>query len=94
VTTLHNKKLSASEGLAQFQTENIGSIGSDEWKDLLVAAKAFSEIQYDDEDLYPADKDFCLLCHQPLSKEAKQLIEAYWKFLTSNCRKKITASCS
>lgn len=86
---LHNKKLLASEGLAQFQTENIGSIGSDEWKDLLVAAKAFAEIQYDDEDLYPADTDFCLLCHQPLSKEAKQLIEAYWKFLTSTAEKNL-----
>lgn len=84
---IHNKKLSASEGLAQFETENIGSIGSDEWKDLLVAAKIFAEIQYDDEDFYPADKDFCLLCHQPLSKEAKQLFEAYWKFLTSNAEK-------
>jgi len=81
---LHNKQLSATEGLAQFKTENIGSIGSDEWKDLLIAAKAFAEIQYEDEELYPADKDFCLLCHQPLSKEAKQLIEAYWKFLTSS----------
>lgn len=86
---LHNKQLSASEGLAQFKTENIGSIGSDEWKELLIAAKAFAEIQYDDEDLYPADKDFCLLCHQPLSKEAKQLIEAYWKFLTSNAEKNL-----
>jgi ABC-type lipoprotein export system ATPase subunit len=84
---LHNKQLSATEGLAQFKTENIGSIGSDEWKDLLVAAKAFAEIQYEDEELYPADKDFCLLCHQPLSKEAKQLIEAYWKFLTSSAEK-------
>ncbi len=81
---LHNKQLSASEGLAQFKTENIGSIGSDEWKDLLVAARTFAEIQYDDEDLYPADKDFCLLCHQPLNKEAKLLIEAYWKFLSSS----------
>jgi ABC-type lipoprotein export system ATPase subunit len=84
---LHNKQLSASEGLVQFKTENIGSVGSDEWKDLLVAAKAFAEIQYEDEDLYPADKDFCLLCHQPLSKEAKRLIEAYWKYLTSNAEK-------
>jgi energy-coupling factor transporter ATP-binding protein EcfA2 len=84
---LHNKQLSASEGLAQFKTENIGSIGSDEWKDLLVAAKVFAEIQYEDEELYPADKDFCLLCHQPLSKEAKQLIEAYWKFLASSAEK-------
>lgn len=84
---IHNKKLSASEGLAQFETENIGSIGSDEWKDLLIAAKDFAEIQYDDADLYPADKDFCLLCHQQLSNEAKQLIEAYWKFLTSNAEK-------
>ena len=84
---LHNKQLSASEGLAQFKTENIGSIGSDEWKELLVAAKAFAEIQYEDENLYPADKDFCLLCHQPLSKEAKQLIEAYWKYLISNAEK-------
>jgi len=86
---LHNKQLSASEGLAQFKTENIGSIGSDEWKDLLIAAKSFAEIQYEDEDLYPDNKDFCLLCHQPLSKEAKQLIEAYWKFLTSNAEKKL-----
>ncbi|MBN1414341.1 MAG: AAA family ATPase [Bacteroidales bacterium] len=84
---LHNKQLSASEGLAQFKTEYIGSIGSDEWKDLLVAAKAFAEIQYEDENLYPAENDFCLLCHQPLSKEAKQLIEAYWKYLTSNAEK-------
>ncbi len=86
---LHNKQLSVSEGLAQFQTENIGSIGSDEWKDLLVTAKAFAKIQYDDEDLYPADKDFCLLCHQPLRKDAQQLIEAYWKFLTSNAEKNL-----
>ena len=81
---IRNKELSLSEGLAQFKTENIGSIGSDEWKDLVVAAKAFAEIQYEDEDLYPAVKDFCLLCHQPLSKEAKLLIEAYWKYLTSS----------
>jgi len=87
---LHNKKLSASEGLAQFETENIGSIGSDEWKDLLVAAKAFAGIQYEDEDSYPGDEDVCLLCHQPLNKEAKQLIEAYWKFLTSNAEKDLT----
>jgi len=84
---LHNKQLSASEGLEQFKTENIGSIGSDEWKDLLVAAKAFAEMQYEDEELYPDDKDFCLLCHQTLSKEARQLFEAYWKFLTSNAEK-------
>lgn len=84
---LHNKQLSATEGLAQFKSENIGSIGTDEWKDLLVAAKAFAEVQYEDENLYPADKDFCLLCHQPLSKEAKLLIEAYWKYLTSNAEK-------
>ncbi len=83
----HNKKLSATEGLAQFETQNIGSVGSDEWKDLLVAAKAFAEIQYEDEDLYPVDKDFCLLCHQPLNKQAKQLIEAYLKFLTSNAER-------
>lgn len=83
----HNKALSVSEGLAQFKTENIGSIGSDEWKDLVVAAKAFAEVQYEDVDLYPADKDFCLLCHQPLSKEAKLLLEAYWKYLTSSAEK-------
>jgi ABC-type cobalamin/Fe3+-siderophores transport system ATPase subunit len=83
----HNKKLSASEGLTQFKTENIESIGSDEWKDLLIAAKEFAKVQYEDEELYPADKDFCLFCHQPLSKQAKQLIEAYWKFLTSNAEK-------
>jgi len=86
---LHNKQLSASEGITQFKTENIGSIGSDEWKDLLIAAKEFAKIQNEDEELYPADKDFCLFCHQPLSKEAKQLIEAYWKFLTSNAEKNL-----
>lgn len=86
---IKNKQLSASEGLAQFKTEDIGSIGSDEWKDLIIAAKAFAEIQYEDANLYPAGKDYCLLCHQPLSKEAKQLIEAYWKYLTSNAEKNL-----
>lgn len=84
---MHSKQLSASEGLAQFKTEDIGSIGSDEWKDFLVAAKAFAEVQYDDEELYPDDKDFCLLCHQQLSKEATELIQAYWKYLTSSAEK-------
>jgi len=79
-----NKKLSISEGLAQFETEKIGSIGSDEWKDLIVAAKSFAEIQYEEKDLYPVNNDFCLLCNQTLSKEAKLLIESYWKYLISN----------
>ncbi|MBK7666661.1 MAG: hypothetical protein IPJ32_04530 [Sphingobacteriaceae bacterium] len=87
---IKNKELSVNEGLAQFKTENIGSIGSDEWKELIIAAKSFAEIQYDNVDLYPDKNDYCLLCHQSLSKEAGLLIDAYWKYLTSNAEKNLT----
>ncbi|MCX6312083.1 MAG: AAA family ATPase [Bacteroidetes bacterium] len=86
-----NKELSSKEGLAQFKTDSLENIGNKEWKNLIVAAKEFAQTQYDDEEKYPSKDDICLLCHQPLPKEAKSLIEAYWKYLTSNAERELKA---
>lgn len=79
-----NKELSSKEGLSQFKTDLLNNTGSAEWKNLIIAAKEFAMTQNEDEEVYPIKGDVCLLCRQPLSKEAKLLIEAYWIFLSSN----------
>ena len=53
------------------------------WKNFIVAAEKFSKQQKEDEAVYPESKDNCLLCHQPLSKDAENLIRNYWTFIKS-----------
>jgi energy-coupling factor transporter ATP-binding protein EcfA2 len=81
-----NKELSAKEGLTQFKTDKLKNIGSKEWKELIIAADEFAQTQHE-KNKYPTKDDVCLLCQQPLSKEAGTLLESYWKYLSSNAEK-------
>lgn len=75
-----------TEGIEGFKTDNIEGIGSDEWKNFLVAAEQFAKKQKKNT-VYPESIDNCLLCQQPLSDDAQKLISNYWTFIKSVAEK-------
>lgn len=62
------------EGMSLFKDENIELVGTDEWKDFIVAAKKY----YDD----VSQKDLCPLCGHTI--EENDIINKYWKYLESD----------
>ena len=75
-----------SEGVSNFSTEKLKEIGSDEWKSFITSADAFAKKQNPD---YPANDESCLLCHQPLDENAKDLIAKYWTFIKSEAEQNL-----
>lgn len=72
-----------AEGIESFDTDKIEGIGTAEWKSFIVAAEVFAKNQKLENADYPENGDNCLLCHQPLTVDAKNLITNYWKFIKS-----------
>lgn len=72
-----------SEGIENFKTEYIQNIGTEEWKNLIVAAQEFAKGQNQNDVAYPQEGDNCLLCQQPLTKDAQQLMSNLWTFVKS-----------
>lgn len=68
-------------GIDQFKTEFFTQTGTRSWYDFVRAAKSLSEAEQAEDKPYPQDDDKCLFCHQPLSKEARELILKLWEFL-------------
>lgn len=84
ITDCINKEdIAKSEGLENFNTDKIEGIGTTEWKNFIVAAEAFAKKQKIENFVYPEKDDNCLLCQQPLSKDAVNLIANYWQFIKS-----------
>ncbi len=87
------------EGIESFDTAKIENIGSQEWRDFILAAKSFASnqhtLKHDKDDYqnskeYPIEGDHCLLCHQPLSDEALRLLRKTWEYLKSEAEGKLT----
>jgi energy-coupling factor transporter ATP-binding protein EcfA2 len=72
-----------AEGIENFKTDKIEGIGTDEWKNFIKAAKAFAKKQKPENAVYPENGDNCILCQQPLSEDAENLICNYWQFIKS-----------
>ncbi|UBZ10714.1 AAA family ATPase [Leeuwenhoekiella palythoae] len=84
ITDCVNKKATAkAEGIENFKTDKIEGIGTEEWKNFIVAAEAFAKKQKAENGVYPENGDNCILCQQPLSGEAENLITNYWQFIKS-----------
>jgi len=83
IDCIEKEATSKAEGIENFKTDKIQNIGTVEWKNFIVAAEKFAKQQKDDEAIYPESNDNCLLCHQPLSDDAKNLIQNYWTFIKS-----------
>jgi energy-coupling factor transporter ATP-binding protein EcfA2 len=72
-----------AESIENFETDKLQGIGTPEWKDFIIAAESFAKVQKEENAVYPENADNCLLCQQPLSEEAQQLISNYWIFIKS-----------
>lgn len=84
ITDCLNKEAKATaEGIKKFKTDKIEGVGTEEWKNFIVAAEAFAKNQKTENSVYPEEGDNCLLCHQPLSADADELIANYWVFVKS-----------
>jgi energy-coupling factor transporter ATP-binding protein EcfA2 len=85
-------EIAKNEGLENFKTDTLENVGSAEWKAFIVAANKFAIQQGDNGGPYPRDIDTCLFCRQPISAEAKKLIESYWVFIKSQAEHNATAA--
>lgn len=72
-----------AEGIENFKTDKIQGIGTEEWKNFIVAAETFAKTQKVENAIYPENGDNCLLCQQPISEEAQKLVLNYWTFIKS-----------
>lgn len=80
---LTKESTAKAEGIENFKTEKIEGIGTEEWKNFILAAEAFAKKQKPESSIYPEAGDNCLLCQQPLLENAEKLITNYWIFIKS-----------
>lgn len=75
-----------------FSGSELEGIGSDIWKELWEAARNFSVLAAYKESEYPnvSDDSRCVLCHQPLSKEARTRLISFESFVKGEMQKAAT----
>ncbi|MCE5205763.1 MAG: hypothetical protein LLF80_06640 [Porphyromonadaceae bacterium] len=89
---LEKEATAKADGIEKFKTDKIQNIGTAEWRNFIVAAENFAKQQKEGEVVYPESNDNCLLCHQPLSEGAENLIQNYWIFIKSVAEQNATQS--
>ncbi|NIA11709.1 MAG: hypothetical protein GWP10_18800 [Nitrospiraceae bacterium] len=73
----------------QFKSEHFTQTGSEVWHRFIKVAKALAEAEQIPDKPYPQHEDRCLLCQQPLSTEAHELLLRLWAFLESEAQAKL-----
>jgi hypothetical protein len=76
----------------QFTSDHFTKIGSDVWYRFIEAAKELAGAEQTPENPYPQPHNRCLLCHQPLSPEALDLLLRLWAFLEGEAQTKVEES--
>lgn len=74
-------RAAAAVGAGQFATPNLRTVGTDPWLQFVRAAQAVADKEGSPEQPYPAEGAICALCQQPLSADARDLLERLWAFL-------------
>ena len=65
----------------QFKSAHFTKTGNDVWYQFARAAKTLAEAEQSTNKPYPQPDDYCLLCQQPLTPEARNLLLRLWDFL-------------
>ncbi|HKS83575.1 MAG TPA: AAA family ATPase [Candidatus Acidoferrales bacterium] len=94
VNNLISKVQSLSEevsktGSNQFRNNNFNQTGSEAWFAFIVKAKALADAERPSGPSYPSPGDSCLLCRQPLSEPASELLRKFWAFLLSDVQSRL-----
>lgn len=74
-----------------FQNDQLPDVGTPNWQRFLEAAQDWSNDKVGNK--YPQEGDPCLLCQQPLSKEASRLIFQMWEYLKGDTQLALVESC-
>ena len=87
-------KKSAAEAAAKdvFSGAKLRGVGSDVWKELWSAAREYSEkVAYTGQEFpHVQDDSVCVLCHQPLSEEARQRFTSFESYIKGETQKQAT----
>lgn len=77
---------------AQVASARLEGIGTDTWRALWEAARAYSQTAYPDKD-YPVTNDsLCVLCHQEVGKDAQQRLRDFETFIQSTIENEAKAA--
>ena len=89
------EKREAAEAAAQMNAtgEVVNGLGSDAWKQLWTAARAFSTSVFPDKSFPVTEPDAkCVLCQQPLSDEARGRLQRFEDFVQDSTQKEYETS--
>lgn len=73
----------------QFRSEHFSQTGSRIWRQFVEAARALAATEATPEGPYPRTDSHCLLCQQPLSAEARDLLLRLWAFLEGEAQTRL-----
>lgn len=73
----------------QFKSEYFTKTGSDIWYRFIKAAKALADAEQTPDSPYPQTDSHCLLCQQPLSPQAYDLLCRLWEFLEGEAQEQL-----
>src|SRR5690606_30418490 len=74
-----NKRRIASEA-AKVASAELDGVGSDTWRSLWEAARAYSQTAYPGQQYPVTDDARCVLCHQELGQQAKERLQDFEAF--------------
>ena len=75
------QRLAEDLSVQRFTTPYLSQVGTESWYQFAHSAKALAAAESAPEAPYPQPDSICLLCQQPLSPTARELLAALWRFL-------------
>lgn len=88
-TYLERQSVAQRVSVDQFRSEHFTRTGSDVWYQFIAAAKALANVEQAPDKPYPQPDSRCLLCQQPLSPEARDLLLRLWTFLEGEAQARL-----
>lgn len=88
-TYLDRRAAAQRVSVDQFKSEHFTQTGSDVWYHFVEAARALADAEQAPDAPYPQPDSRCLLCQQPLSDEARDLLIRLWAFLEGAAQAKL-----
>lgn len=85
LTLEQSVKITAS----RFESEPLSGVGSESWKQLLLAAEKYSTSEVYPKQSFPVPESKCVLCQQDLSPDAYERLQKFWEFLRDETSKKL-----
>ncbi|SHG37832.1 AAA domain-containing protein [Desulfacinum infernum DSM 9756] len=73
----------------QFRSEHFTQTGSEVWYRFIEAAKALADAEQTPDAPYPQADSLCLLCQQPLSPQARDLLLRLWALLEGEAQEQL-----